>query len=82
MTQLNRIGDMTLNLTCDNAEQASQIENRLYDFARNDLMNALDRSLDSFISEDEDIIFDDISIDLGTVPEHDAFGHIDRKSVV
>lgn len=81
MTQLNRIGDMTLNLTCDNAEQASQIENRLYDFARNDLMNALDRSLDSFVSEDEDIILDDISVDLGAVPEHDAFGHIVQRLV-
>lgn len=79
MTQLNRIGDMTLNLTCDNAEQASQIENRLYDFARNDLMNALDRSLESVIPENEDIILDDISIDLGTVPEQDAFEHIVQR---
>ncbi len=79
MTHLNHIGNMNLDLICANAEMANQLESSLYDFARNDLMNALDRSLDSIVDEAEDIIFDDISIDLGTVPEQDAFEHIVEK---
>lgn len=75
----NRIGDMTLNLTCTNPEQANNIESRLYDFARNGLMETLDRILDSLAPEDEDVILDNISIDLGTIPAQNPLGYILQK---
>lgn len=79
MTEFNRIGDMTLNLTCANTEQANNIESRLYDFARNGLMETLDRILDSLAPEGEDVVLENISIDLGTIPAQDPLGHILQK---
>ena len=75
VTGINRIDELTLNLTCPNRIQASVIESKLYDFARNDLMESLDKVLKSFAPED-DIILDRIAIDLGTVPAEDSLKHI------
>lgn len=75
VTAINRIDELTLNLTCPNRIQASVIESKLYDFARNDLMESLDKILKSFAPED-DIILDRIAIDLGTVPAEDSLKHI------
>jgi len=79
MIECNRIGDMTLDLTCANPEQANDIESRLYDFARNGLMETLDSILDSLAPEGEDIILDKLSIDLGTISAQDPLGHILQK---
>ena len=75
VTGINRIDELTLNLTCPNRIQASVIESKLYDFARNDLMESLDKVMKSFAPED-DIILDRIAIDLGTVPAEDSLKHI------
>ena len=72
---INRIDDFTLNITCPNSTQASAIEKELYDFARNDLMESLDKTLMSLAPE-EDIILDNLTIDLGTVPAQNSLNHI------
>ena len=75
MTKMNRIGELTLNLTCPNSTQATAIESKLYDFARNDLMESLDKILETLAPE-EDIVLDNLTIDLETVPAQDPLKHI------
>ena len=72
---INQIDDLTLNLTCANNTQASVIEKELYNFARNNLIETLDKSLIS-IATKEDIILDKLTIDLGTVSATDPLTHI------
>lgn len=78
ITEINRIDELTLNLTCSNRMQATAIESELYDFARNDLMESLDKVLMPLATE-EDIVLDKLTIDLGTVPAQDPLKHILQK---
>lgn len=73
--EINRIDDLTLNLICANSTQASAIEKELYQFARNDLMDSLDKTLATLTPED-DIVLDNILIDLGTAPAADPLTRI------
>ena len=52
--QINKIDDMTLDLVCSSREQAATIEGALYDFARHDLIEAIDTTLKEIVPEDED----------------------------
>lgn len=76
IAQMNSIDEMTLDLICNNQEQASRIESELYDFARNDLAEAIDEALTAAAPEDEDVVIENITIDLGSVPPHNPLNHI------
>ena len=73
--EINHIDNLNLNLTCVNNAQASIIENELFDFARNDLIELLDKSIVS-ISPEEDIVFDKLTINLEEVSAKDTLTHI------
>ena len=78
--QINKIDDMTLDLVCSSREQAATIEGALYDFARHDLIEAIDTTLKEIVPEDEDYIIENLEIDLGSIPSQNPLNHI-RKAL-
>lgn len=75
---MNTIENMTLNIAAADAETCQNLERSLYSFARNTLLDVLDRTL-SEMDFDDDLVLDSLALDMGEVSADNALEQFAEK---
>lgn len=75
---MNVIGDLTLNISAPDAETCQTLEGSLYSFARNSLVEVLDKTL-AEENIGENIVLDELTIDVGEVDAENALSQFAEK---
>lgn len=75
---MNVIGDLTLNISAPDAETCQTLEGSLYSFARNSLVDILDKTL-AEENMNENIVLDELTIDVGEVEPENALSQFAEK---